>query len=142
MVSRRWFFNGNAIEQDGYGGENLSRYGDVVVCSVNHRLNVFGFTDLSKVGGNKYRDSGNVGILDLIAALKWVNHNIKNFGGDPTNVTIMGQSGGGSKVSIIATMPAAKGLVHKAVALSGNSIKAANKKYQKSWVSTLLRKLG
>lgn len=136
------FFNGNAIEQDGYGGENLSRYGDVVVCSVNHRLNVFGFTDLSKVGGDKYIDSGNVGILDLIAALKWVNHNIKNFGGDPANVTIMGQSGGGSKVSIIATMPAAKGLVHKAVALSGNSIRATNKKISEELGEYIVKEAG
>lgn len=123
------FSSGSAIEQDGYGGENLARYGDVVVCSVNHRLNAFGYTDLSKVGGEKYKHSGNVGILDLIAALRWVNENIDNFGGDPGNVTIMGQSGGGSKVSIVAAMPAAKGLVHKAVALSGNSVNAANQEY-------------
>ena len=114
------FFNGSAIEQDGYSGEGLASYGDVVVCSVNHRLNAFGFTDLAKVGGEKYAHSGNVGILDLIAALKWVHNNIANFGGDPDNVTIMGQSGGGAKVSIVAAMSAAKGLVHKAVCLSGN----------------------
>ena len=136
------FFNGNAIEQDGYGGENFSKYGDVVVCSVNHRLNAFGFTDLSKVGGDKYRDSGNVGILDLIAALKWINRNIKNFGGDPGNVTIMGQSGGGSKVSIIATMPAAKGLVHKAVALSGNNVRAMDKKISEKLGEYIVKEAG
>lgn len=123
------FFNGNAVEQPGYWGENISRYGDVVFCSVNHRLNAFGYSDLAKVGGEKYQHSGNVGILDLIAALQWVNENIENFGGDPGNVTIMGQSGGGAKVSIVAAMPAAKGLVHKAVALSGNSTSAATKEY-------------
>jgi len=123
------FSSGNAIEQDGYDGENLSRYGDIVFCSVNHRLNSFGYTDLAKVGGEKYRHSGNVGMLDIIAALQWVHNNIGNFGGDPDNVTIIGQSGGGSKVSIIASMPAAKGLVHKGVALSGNTIQGADKEY-------------
>lgn len=136
------FSSGSAIEQDGYGGENLARYGDVVVCSVNHRLNAFGFTDLSKVGGEKYRDSGNVGILDLIAALEWVNENIENFGGDPENVTIMGQSGGGSKVSIVASMPAAKNLVHKAVALSGNTVSAANKEYSQNLGEFILMEAG
>lgn len=136
------FSSGSAIEQDGYGGECLSRYGDVVVCSVNHRLNAFGFTDLSKVGDEKYKHSGNVGILDLIAALEWVNHNITNFGGDPGNVTIMGQSGGGSKVSIVATMPAAKGLVHKAVALSGNSINASNKLMAEKLGEFILKEAG
>lgn len=136
------FSSGSAIEQDGYGGENLARYGDVVVCSVNHRLNAFGYTDLSKVGGEKYKHSGNVGILDLIAALRWVNENIDNFGGDPGNVTIMGQSGGGSKVSIVAAMPAAKGLVHKAVALSGNSVNAANQEYAQALGEMVVKEAG
>ncbi len=104
------YSSGNAIEQDGYNGENLARFGDVVFVSINHRLNSFGFSDLSAVGGEKYRDSGNVGILDIIAALKWVNKNIDAFGGDPGNVTIIGQSGGGSKVCTVAAMPAARGL--------------------------------
>lgn len=136
------FFNGSAIEQDGYSGEGLASYGDVVVCSVNHRLNAFGFTDLAKVGGEKYAHSGNVGILDLIAALKWVHNNISNFGGDPGNVTIMGQSGGGAKVSIVAAMPAAKGLVHKAVALSGNSIRAADKEQAEALGEFVLKEAG
>lgn len=136
------FFNGSAIEQDGYSGEGLAAYGDVVVCSVNHRLNSFGFTDFAKVGGEKYAHSGNVGILDLIAALKWVHNNITNFGGDPGNVTIMGQSGGGAKVSIVAAMPAAKGLVHKAVALSGNSISAADKENAEALGEFVLKEAG
>jgi len=123
------FLRGNGIEQDGYNGENFSRYGDVVYISLNHRLNSFGFTDFSRAGGEKYKDSGNAGMLDIIAALQWVNRNIDKFGGDPNNVTIMGQSGGGSKVCILATMPAAKGLIHKGVALSGNSIGANYKEY-------------
>lgn len=136
------FSSGSAIEQEGYCGENLARYGDVVVCSVNHRLNAFGYTDFAKVGGEKYKHSGNVGILDLIASLEWVNENIANFGGDPGNVTIMGQSGGGSKVSIVAAMPAAKGLVHKAVALSGNSTKAADKEYAEALGEFILKEAG
>ena len=136
------FSSGNAIEQDGYGGENLARYGDVVCCSVNHRLNSLGYSDFAGVGGEKYLHSGNVGMLDIIAALQWVHDNIANFGGDPGNVTIIGQSGGGSKVSIIATMPAAKGLVHKGVALSGNSISAANKEYAEALGAHILKEAG
>ena len=136
------FFNGSALEQDGYSGEGLAAYGDVVVCSVNHRLNAFGFSDFAKVGGEKYAHSGNVGILDLIAALKWVHNNIANFGGDPDNVTIMGQSGGGAQVSIVATMPAAKGLVHKAVALSGNSTRAADKAQAEALGEFILKEAG
>jgi len=123
------FSLGSGIEQDGYNGESISRYGDIVFVSVNHRLNSFGYTDFAKVGGEKYAHSGNVGMLDIVAALEWVHDNIANFGGDPSNVTIMGQSGGGSKVSILASMPACKGLIHKGVALSGNSSAAVNKEY-------------
>lgn len=136
------FSSGNAIEQDGYCGENLSRYGDVVVCSINHRLNAFGYSDFAAVGGEKYKHSGNVGMLDIVAALKWVNKNIANFGGDPGNVTIIGQSGGGSKVSYVASMPSAKGLVHKGVALSGNSTRAANKEYAEALGAAILKEAG
>ena len=111
--------NGNAIEHDGYHGANLARFGDVVFCSINSRLGPLGFSDFSAVGGEKYAASGNVGARDLAAAMKWVNENIANFGGDPGNVTIMGQSGGGGKVCVSSTLPAAKGMVHKAVVLSG-----------------------
>lgn len=125
------FTNGSGIEQDGYHGENISKYGDIIFCSVNHRLGPIGFSDLSGIGGEKYRQSGNVGMLDIIAALEWVHNNIENFGGDPGNVTIMGQSGGGSKVCTVTSMPAAKGLVHKAVALSGNSLGASDQEITK-----------
>ena len=136
------FSSGNSIEQNGYGGENLARYGDIVFCSVNHRLNAFGFSDFSAVGGEAFKNSGNVGLLDIIAALEWIRDNIANFGGDPGNVTIIGQSGGGSKVSAIATMPAAKGLVHKAVALSGNSIKAGNPEFSAGLGACILEEAG
>ncbi|MDD4590093.1 MAG: carboxylesterase family protein [Parabacteroides sp.] len=125
------FSRGNGIEQDGYNGENITRYGDVVYCSINHRLNVFGFSDLSGVGGEKYRDSGNVGLLDIVAALQWIHDNIANFGGDPGNVTIIGQSGGGAKVCMLATMPAVKHLAHKAVSLSGSATSANNQDYSR-----------
>lgn len=121
------FTNGNAIEQDGYHGENLSRLGDIVFCSINHRLGPFGYSHLKAAGGHPH--SGNVGNLDMIAALEWVKNNIANFGGDPNNVTIIGQSGGGAKVTSLMNMPAAKGLFHKAVALSGTSLTGVNKEY-------------
>jgi para-nitrobenzyl esterase len=121
------FTNGNAIEQDGYHGENLSRLGDIIFCSINHRLGPFGYSHLKAAGGHPH--SGNVGNLDMVAALEWVKNNIANFGGDPNNVTIIGQSGGGAKVTSLLNMPAAKGLFHKAVALSGTSLTGVNKEY-------------
>ena len=87
-----------------------------------------GFSNLAGVGGAKYEASGNVGMLDCVAALELVRDNIANFGGDPGNVTIMGQSGGGSKVCTLMGMPPAKGLFHKAVALSGSSRRGQEKK--------------
>ena len=121
------YTNGNAIEQDGYHGENLSRFGDVVFCSINHRLGALGYSQLSAAGGHPA--SGNVGNLDMVASLEWIRDNISNFGGDPGNVTIIGQSGGGSKVTTLMNMPSAKGLFHKAVALSGSSLSGTNKEF-------------
>ncbi len=91
---------------------------DVVFVSLNHRLNILGYLDLSSFG-EKYKYSGNVGELDIVAALEWIRDNIKRFGGDPGNVTIMGHSGGGGKVGSILCMPSAKGLFHKAIIYSG-----------------------
>jgi para-nitrobenzyl esterase len=121
------YTNGNGIEQDGYNGENLARAGDVVFCSINHRLGPLGYCNLAGVGGPKYAASGNVGMLDIVAALEWARDNIANFGGDPGNVTIMGQSGGGAKVCVLTAMPSANGLFHKAVVLSGASVRAGDK---------------
>ena len=121
------YTNGNAIEQDGYHGENLSRFGDVVFCSINHRLGALGYSQLSAAGGHPA--SGNVGNLDMVASLEWIRDNISNFGGDPGNVTIIGQSGGGAKVTTLMNMPSAKGLFHKAVALSGSSLSGTNKEF-------------
>src|ERR1700719_4005931 len=105
--------------QIGFDGTNLARKHDVVVVTLNHRLNVFGFTYLAELGGEKYADSGNVGMRDIVLALQWVRDNIASFGGDPGNVTIFGQSGGGGKVGTLLAMPAAKGLFHRAIAESG-----------------------
>jgi para-nitrobenzyl esterase len=113
------FQAGSGQEQPAYNGENLARRGDVVVVSVNHRLGVLGYLNLAGFG-SKYAASGNAGMLDLVAALEWVRDNIANFGGDPGNVIIFGQSGGGCKVTTLMTMPAAKGLFHKAVVQSGS----------------------
>lgn len=136
------FTQGNGIEQDSYDGENIARYGDIVFCSVNHRLGVLGFSDLSAAGAEKYRCSGNVGMLDIVAALEWVQKNIEQFGGDPANVTIMGQSGGGSKVCLLCAMPAAKGLFHKAVALSGNALRANDAPYARRLGEAVLDEAG
>jgi para-nitrobenzyl esterase len=121
------FVNGNAIEQDGYNGENFARLGDAVFVSINHRLGPLGYCHLAGVGGEKYAASGNVGMLDIVAALEWVRDNIAGFGGDPGNVTIMGQSGGGAKVCTLTAMPSAKGLFHKAVVESGAALRMGDK---------------
>ena len=136
------FTNGNGIEQDGYNGENFSRKGDVVFVSVNHRLGPLGFSNLASVGGDKYAASGNVGMIDLVAALEWVRDNIANFGGDPGNVTIMGQSGGGAKVCLLTAMPSAKGLFHKAVVLSGASTRTGNKEYAEKLGEYIMKEAG
>ena len=136
------FAAGNSIEQDGYHGANLARSGDIVFVSVNHRLNAFGFTDLSSCGDPAFKESGNVGVLDLVAALRWVHDNIAAFGGDPGNVTIMGQSGGGAKVCNVISMPSAKGLVHKAVALSGNAVTANDPALSSAIGAAILKKVG
>lgn len=107
-------------------GKMLALKGDVVLVSVNHRLNILGFLDLSAFG-DEYANSANVGMLDVVAALKWVNKNIHKFGGDTNNVTIFGESGGGGKVGTLMSMPAAQGLFHKAIIQSGTIINVMTK---------------
>lgn len=136
------FTNGNGIEQDGYHGENFAKNGDAVFVSINHRLGPIGFTDLSGVGGEKYAASGNVSQLDIIASLHWVRDNIANFGGDPGNVTIIGQSGGGAKVTCTMAMPASKGLVHKGVALSGSMLRANDQDYARKLGQYVMEEAG
>jgi para-nitrobenzyl esterase len=105
-----------------YWGHASAKRGDVIYVSMNHRLGALGYLDLSQVGGAPYAHSGNAGMLDLVAALEWVRDNAENFGGDPNNVMIMGESGGGAKVSTLCAMPAAKGLFHRAVVESGSAL--------------------
>ena len=136
------FTSGNSIEHPEYHGENLSRKENIVFCSLNHRLGPLGFANFAGVGGGKYAASGNVGMLDIVAGLEWIRDNISNFGGDPDNVTIMGQSGGGAKVCTLTAMPSAKGLFHKAVALSGNSLKGGDKDYSEKLGSYILKEAG
>ena len=136
------FTNGNGIEQDGYNGENLARFGDIVFVSVNHRLGPMGFSNFAGVAGDQFAASGNVGMLDLVASLEWVRDNISYFGGDPGNVTIMGQSGGGAKVTTVTAMPSAKGLIHKAVVLSGAGIKTGDKEYSEKLGAYILKEAG
>jgi para-nitrobenzyl esterase len=126
-----------------YDGENLARRHDVVVVTPNHRLNLFGFLALRELGGEKYADSANVCMLDLVAVLDWVRENISNFGGDPGKVMIYGQSGGGGKVSTLMAMPAAQGLFHKAAVQSGAPDRRGNSRVPDSKLAlALLEELG
>ena len=124
------FRAGSGQELISYDGTNLARDHGVVVVSLNHRLNVLGFLDLSAYGV-KYAHSGNLGMTDIVKALEWVRDNIAAFGGDPANVTIFGQSGGGGKVSTLMAMPSAKGLFTKAIVESGSITQLMDPKYSR-----------
>jgi len=108
-----------------YDGVRLCRRGDVVVVSLNHRLNAFGYLYLARFGGAEFADSGNAGQLDLILALRWVSDNIAEFGGDPNKVMVFGQSGGGAKIATLMATPSAKGLFHRAATMSGQQVTAS-----------------
>jgi len=136
------FTSGSSQELRAYDGGNLARRHDAVLVSMNHRLNVFGFLDLTEVGGEKYAKSGNVGMLDLVLALEWVRDNIGRFGGDPSNVTIFGQSGGGRKVSTLLAMPSAKGLFHKAAVFSGSHIRQNTTEVSRRLAAGVMAELG
>ena len=125
-----------------YDGHNLAAKHDVVIVSINHRLNVFGWLYLSDIGGEKYAGASNASVLDMVAALEWVRDNIANFGGDPNNVTIFGQSGGGTKVStLLGTVPA-KGLFHRAIAQSGSEVKGISRNDATQTALAILAKFG
>ncbi|MEK0267414.1 carboxylesterase/lipase family protein [Stenotrophomonas rhizophila] len=108
-----------------YDGSALCRRGDVVVVTVNHRLNVFGYLYLAQLGDARFADSGNVGQLDLVQALQWVRQHAHEFGGDAGNITVVGQSGGGAKIATLMAMPAARGLFQRAWTMSGQQVTAA-----------------
>ncbi len=120
-------FQSGSGSSQGYDGTNLCKRGDVVVVTINHRLNVMGFAYLGDLGGAEFANTGTVGMLDIVHALKWVRDNIENFGGDPNRVMIFGESGGGRKVGTLLAMPDAKGLFHCAVNQSGPTIRLVTK---------------
>ncbi len=134
-------FSTGAAGRPTYFGDHFARDG-IVLVSVNHRLNVFGYAQLPDSWGPEYASSGVAGILDIVAALKWVKENIRRFGGDPSNVTIFGESGGGAKVSLLLAMPTAKGLYHKAIIQSGAQLEAAPRQYAQALGGALLDSLG
>ncbi|MEJ0015144.1 MAG: carboxylesterase/lipase family protein [Acetobacteraceae bacterium] len=141
-----WFHGGafaygtaNSARQQ---GSRLARRNDVVVVTVNQRLNIFGFLDLSAVGGAAFAASGNAGTLDMIAALQWVRDNIEGFGGDPANVTVFGESGGGGKVCTLLAMPSARGLFHHAIVQSGAAIRLREPDRALALTDAVLRVLG
>lgn len=136
------FTTGSSQELRPYDGENLAKHHNAVVVSMNHRLNVFGFLDLSQMGGAKYATSGNASMLDLVLALEWVRDNVGRFGGDPASVTIFGQSGGGRKVSTLMAMPAARGLFHRAAVMSGSHLKLSTPDVSAALAKGVLTELG
>jgi para-nitrobenzyl esterase len=124
-----------------YDGSQLCRRGDVVVVTVNHRLSLFGYLYLPGYLPG-FPDSGNVGQLDLVLALRWVRDNIAEFGGDPERITLLGQSGGGAKIATLMAMPAAAGLFHRAVTMSGQQLTASGPLHARGRAAALLEKLG
>ena len=137
------FTDGSAIEHIAYEGENMARFGDVVAVSINHRLNLLGYLDLSDFG-DEYENSGNAGGDDIIAALGWIHRNIEAFGGDPDNVTVFGQSGGGGKVTTLLQSPAADGLFAKGINMSGviGSLLPDTEKNDRELAGMIMKDLG
>jgi para-nitrobenzyl esterase len=136
------FAFGSAYELPSHEGAQMARHHGVVQVSVNHRLNALGFLDVSEVGGPDYAESANVGMTDLVAALRWVKDNIANFGGDPDRVMIYGQSGGGSKVTCLMGMPSARGLFHCAAVQSGGGGNFADAEQSRALTRQTMIELG
>jgi para-nitrobenzyl esterase len=132
---------GSSSELKMFDGVNLAKRGDVVLVTINHRLNVVGYFDLSAYG-DEFAESGNAGTLDTVAALRWVHDNIAQFGGDPGNVMIFGQSGGGGKVCTLMATPAARGLFHKAAVESGATVRIGTQDRTRELAERTLKKLG
>lgn len=141
-----WFHGGGFEIGTGsselYDGTSLARRGDVVVATINHRLNVFGHCHLAERLGNEYRSSGNAGVLDLVRAMRWVRENIAAFGGDPENVTIFGQSGGGRKVSMCFGSPMSSGLFDRGIVQSGSHLLVHTPEKADNLVQLLMKELG
>jgi para-nitrobenzyl esterase len=135
------FSAGSSQELQSCDGENLARRGDVVVVSLNHRLNVLGYLNLAQYG-ERFVSSANLGMLDIVAALEWVRDNIAGFGGDPATVTLFGQSGGGGKVGTLMGMPAASGLFHRAIVESGSMLRAGSEEKSGELAELVVAELG
>lgn len=135
------YSGGSANQLPFFDGRSLAEKGDIVVVTVNHRLNVLGYTDLRGLGG-KYSESVNLGMQDLVSALQWVHDNISNFGGDPNTVTIDGQSGGGGKVSTLMAMPSAAGLFQRAIVQSGSTLTTGDPEASKAAGLKFVKALG
>jgi len=133
---------GSSYELASHDGAQMARHHDVVQVSINHRLNVLGFLDLAEVGGSAYEESVNVSMTDCVAALRWVQENIANFGGDPGKVMIYGQSGGGSKVTTLLGMPSGKGMIHRAAVQSGGGGAIPTAEQSREFSRRLIRQLG
>ena len=125
-----------------YDGTNLAKKEDVVVVSVNHRLNIFGFLHLADIGGDQWTQSTNVGMQDIVATLAWIRDNIENFGGDPDRVTVFGQSGGGRKTTTLMAMPSAEGLFHRCISQSGVALRGISADTASEGAERFLGKLG
>jgi para-nitrobenzyl esterase len=135
------FANGCGHDLLSYEGESLARNHDAVIVNHNHRLNAFGYLNLANLGGNEFAASANCGLLDLVAVLEWVREHIAIFGGDPGNVTIFGQSGGGGKVVALMAMPGAKGLFHRAIVQSGPYLRMLSPDYSHEVAEKVLGEL-
>ncbi|HVU32211.1 MAG TPA: carboxylesterase/lipase family protein [Opitutaceae bacterium] len=135
-------YSGGSVNEDLYDGVHLCRKGNVVVVTVNHRLNGFGFLYLAEIGGPKYAASGNAGMLDLVLALRWVHDNIAEFGGNPGCVTIFGQSGGGAKCATLMAMPAAHGLFQRVWTMSGQQLTGRTREHATADARRVLHELG
>jgi len=136
------FSFGSSYELPSHDGAQMARHHNVVQVSVNHRLNILGFFDVSEIGGSAYADSANVGMTDLVSALRWIQNNIENFGGDPDRIMIYGQSGGGSKVTTLMGMPSAAGLFHRAAAQSGGGGNIPSREQQTELARLVMKDLG
>ncbi|MBI1200581.1 MAG: carboxylesterase family protein [Phenylobacterium sp.] len=134
-------FYGGSGNSPGFDGEELARFGDCVVVTVNHRLGAFGYLNLAQ-SGPEFATSGASGMLDIVAALRWVRENAAAFGGDPGRVLVFGQSGGGAKTSVLMAMPSAKGLFHRAGIMSGSALRVATAEQAQAGTAAYLKILG
>ncbi|MCO5121815.1 MAG: carboxylesterase family protein [Burkholderiaceae bacterium] len=134
-----WYSGSGSLPM--FDGAMLSRFGDAVVVTLNHRLGAFGFLDLGAFGDERYADSGTAGMMDIVAALEWIRENIAAFGGDPSRVLVFGQSGGGVKTSALLAMPSAQGLFHRAGIMSAPSMRLMEPQESAGFAEAFLRQL-